>query len=74
MKKKILNNVVGFGHNIHNLSKIIKDNPNCNGFHHVRNLIQINENTYKLPYEEYPDMNNCISIVPLKQRIIGGFY
>lgn len=74
MKKKILNNVIGLGHNIHNLSKIITDNPNCAGFHHVRNLIQINTNKYKLPFDENPDMNNCISIVPLKERIIGGFY
>jgi hypothetical protein len=74
MRKKILNNVVGLGHNINNIYEIIRQNPLCEGCHHIYNLINLNENKYKLPYEQNIDINNCISIIPLKERIIGGFF
>ena len=74
IKKKIVNNVVGLGYNINNLHEIISNRPHCEGNHHIRNLIKINENTYKLPYNENPDPNNSILIKPLKDRIIGEFF
>jgi hypothetical protein len=74
MKKKILNNVIGLGYNpnLINLKDFLKKHPNCAGFHHVANQIAVCENTYKLPYNSNIDINNNISIIPLKEKIIQG--
>jgi len=69
MKKKILNNVIGFGyHNDLNLlKKLIKNIPNCDGFHHVKNQINVLEGNYSLHVH---DINNKIDLTPLKNIII----
>lgn len=51
MKKKVYNNVKGFGYDPFNLIKLketIARHPNINGFHHINNQINILENKFKL--------------------------
>ena len=76
MRKKILNNVLGFGYNpeINSLRDILQKNKDSPGCHHIRNQINILENRYVLPYDSNPDPNNTINITPLKNRIMGGFF
>ena len=68
MKKKIFNNISGLGHSPFNLSylkTIEKSNPD--GIHHIRNQIQILENTFNLPI----DMHSNISLFPLINKILA---
>ena len=68
MKKKIFNNVSGLGHSPFNLSylkTIEKGNPD--GIHHIRNQIQILENTFNLPI----DIHSDISLGPLINKILS---
>ena len=54
IKKKVFNNVKGFGHNPFNLSElnaIIKQNPVIEGLHHIIKQISILENKFELPIE-----------------------
>ena len=74
IKKKIYNNVIGLGYDMNSLKEILIQNPHTPGCHHITNLIEIQENRYKLPYSNIIDTNNCISIAPLKNRIIGGYF
>ncbi len=70
MKKKIINNVKGFGHDVNNLSKLkmlIEKNPTIEGFHHIISLIQILENTYEMPITNNDE--NDISLEPLNSII-----
>jgi hypothetical protein len=69
LKKKIVNNVKGFGHNInlHNLKNLLKNKPTIEGNHHITSLIQLLENTYKMPITNAePD---DISLEPLNKLI-----
>jgi len=74
VKKKTYNNVVGLGYNTNALHNIIRKNPNCEGNHHVKRLIEIQESRYNIPYVSNINPDNHISITPLKNRIIWGFY
>lgn len=51
IKKKIYSNVTGFFYDATNLSELkelLKNNPECQGNHHVRRQIRVLENTYTL--------------------------
>jgi len=75
IRKKIYNNVAGLGYNMNSLNNIITQNPDCCGCHHIKNLIEIQENRFKIPLNDsIIDPNNCICITPLKNRIIGGYF
>ena len=76
MKKKTLNNVIGLGYNpnLKSLYELLKTNKTCQGFHHVQRQIEIYENRFELPHNLNIDINNSISIIPLKDRIIGGSF
>lgn len=70
VKKKIFCNVAGFGYNVNDLQelkRIIKNNPNCNGNHHVIQQISILENTYTLMCRPYD--NNSVDLTPLNEFI-----
>jgi hypothetical protein len=69
MKKKIYNNVIGLGYpnNLEQLKIILHKNAQCAGNHHVRNYINLLENTYQISKQPYkPDM---IELDPLSQFI-----
>jgi hypothetical protein len=72
MKKKIYNNVIGLGYpnNLGELKLALHKNANCNGNHHVRNYINILENTYKIHFQPYN--SGMIELAPLSQ-FIGKF-
>lgn len=55
IKKKIYNNVIGLGYpnDLNKLKKIIQNNNNCAGNHHVNNYICILENTFHLQTNTY---------------------
>jgi hypothetical protein len=74
MKKKIKANIEGLGYknNLEELKKELEKNPNCPGNHHVKNQIRILENNYQLIINK--DNVKDISLLPLKNRIIQGYY
>jgi hypothetical protein len=74
MKKKIYNNVVGLGYDVNSLHQILASNPHTPGNHHIKNLIELNESRFQIPYVFDIEPNNAISIVPLKNRINDGFF
>jgi hypothetical protein len=74
MKKKILNNVLGFNHknDISYLKNLLNENKNCNGNHHVRNQIEVLENRYKLPVHN--SSSKHINICVFNKRIKDGCF
>lgn len=76
IKKKIYNNVLGLGYDMNSLKDTLIQNPNCPGNHHIKNLIEIQENRFQKQYcnTNNIDFNNVIHITPLKNRIIGGYF
>jgi hypothetical protein len=76
MKKKIYNNVNGFGYpvnDINRLKNLLQDTPGLRGFHHVRNQIEVLENRFKLNRIDKNDPN-IIHISRLNQRIQEGYF
>jgi hypothetical protein len=74
IKKKSLNNIIGLGYDPNSLKDLIHRNPSCMGSHHINTQIQIQEGNFKLGYIENPDPSDTISIDPLRNRIIGGYF
>lgn len=78
MKKKIYNNVSGFGYNLNSLDSLKKniiDNPNCLGNHHIKNQIQILENNYNLQYINIVNTNlKLINLYNFNNIIKNGFF
>jgi hypothetical protein len=74
MKKKILNNVLGFDYknDLKSLKDLLNKNQHCNGHHHVTNQIEILENRYKLPVHN--SNPNHININVFNQRIKDGCF
>ena len=74
IRKKILNNVIGLGYpdDLNQLKHIIQTTPIIDGCHHIHAYISILENTYQIEY--YKNTPGWISIKPLKQRVIDGFF
>jgi hypothetical protein len=74
--KKNKNHILGFRYplELQELKNFYKKNPDCEGNHHVKRQIDIQENKYKFPYNENANLDNKISIKQLKERIIGGFF
>lgn len=72
MKKKIYNNVLGLGYHpfdINRLNQIIKKNPTIDGIHHIKNQIQILQNTYSISNESV--LPNDISLKPLSVKLLS---
>ena len=70
MKKKIYNNVNGFGYPVFNktkLQQLLLENKDCNGFHHVNNQIQILSNTYEIPISTHCETD--IVLEPFSTKI-----
>ena len=68
--KKIYNNVHGLGYdvsNLHELTSILQKNPQCPGYHHIKNQINVLNNTYKLPIQSI--LPNSISLEPIRQKL-----
>ncbi len=74
IKKKIKANVEGLGYknDIQSLKNELEKNPNCPGNHHVKNQIQILENKYEFVINR--DNIIDISLLPLKNRILQGYF
>ena len=74
MKEKIKNNIIGLGYSfdLNSLKDVILKNNNCAGHHHIKNQIQIFENTYSLQEEQIH--KNDILLQPLTERIRNGFF
>jgi len=70
MLKKIYNNVKGFNYpvfNINGLNKILLNNPQCNGNHHIINQISVLRKTFKLPISTV-DLTD-ISLLPISAKM-----
>ncbi len=74
MKKKIKANIEGLGYknDLNELKKELEKNQNCPGNHHVKNQINILENKYEFVINK--DNIKDISLLPLKNRIIQGYF
>ena len=72
MKKKILNNVLGFDYknDLIFLKDLLNKNKNCCGNHHVKNQIEVLENRYKLPVHK--SSSKHINLNVFNQRIKDG--
>lgn len=71
MKKKVFNNVLGFGYNplnLNNLKNIMKRNPIALGNHHITNQINILENNYKTQIHSYCE--NDINLKPISDKLL----
>jgi hypothetical protein len=76
MKKKIYNNVHGFGYPVNDsagLKNLLENNPCLSGFHHVKNQIEVLENQFKLNTIDKNDPN-IIDLSRLNQRILEGYF
>jgi hypothetical protein len=71
--KKNVNNCIGLGHtlNLHKLKQTLQKNPMCEGNHHIKTQIKIQEGKYTLPYCENPNEHETISIQPFKHCILS---
>jgi len=70
LKKKIYNNVAGFGYDINNINQLKQlAEKGCNGIHHVHNIISILDNKYTLPISNYNSNTDCL-LKPLSNLII----
>lgn len=68
IKKKIYNNVLGLGYDL-NIPTLKQLEANeCNGFHHIANMIAILENRYTLPIHPH-DTNYCL-LKPLSDLMV----
>ena len=70
-KKKVYNNVKGFNYpadNLANLHELLKRDPGCPGHHHVKNQINILENTLQLPCHHYSP-GGGVDLTPLNDFI-----
>jgi hypothetical protein len=74
IKKKIINNVIGLGHenNLDYLKNLINTNPLCDGNHHVTALIRLLENTYLFNVNCYTE--DAIDLTDLQNIIAKGFF
>ena len=74
MKKKILNNVLGFDYknDLIFLKDLLNKNKNCCGNHHVKNQIEVLENRYNLPVHKSSPKH--ININVFNQRIKDGSF
>lgn len=74
MKEKIKNNILGLGYKyeLQSLRDVIQKNGNCTGHHHIKNQILVFENNYSIPTDSID--KNDISLVPLLERIKGGYF
>jgi hypothetical protein len=76
IKKKIYNNVNGFGYPVNDLAalkNLIENNPSLSGGHHVKNQVVVLENQFKLNTIDKNDPN-IIDISRLNQRILEGYF
>jgi hypothetical protein len=73
-KEKIKNNVLGLHKTLEleKLKKIIENNPDCEGNHHVRYQINILENHFSLEVKKIEEKD--ISLHPLSERIKNGYF
>ena len=72
MKKKVFNNVLGLGYqpfHMQNLVNALRENPHCEGQHHIHNQIAILKNEYKLPISTMEPSQ--ILLEPLTKKIIN---
>jgi hypothetical protein len=72
MKKKIYNNIAGFGYppfDLNKLKQIIKQNPTIEANHHIKNQIKILENTFTIPNDT--ELPNDINLSPLSKKILS---
>ena len=74
MKKKILNYILGFEYknNLVFLENLIKNDPHCNGNHHIKNQINVLNNTFQLKYR--PNNDTDIILTPLKNKAISEYF
>jgi len=74
MKKKILNNVLGLGYpnDINALKRLLLNNDKCPGNHHVKNQINVLENTFILYTTTI--LPSFIDLSPFAQRIKDGYF
>ena len=64
---------MGYHNNIEYLSNLLRNNKDCIGNHHVKNQIEVLENTFKLSINDI-NQSNKIDLVPFKNRILGGYF
>jgi restriction endonuclease S subunit len=72
MKKKIYNNVIGLGYppfNLNELKNILIKNPSIEGFHHIKNQIEVLENKYSI--ENHTLLESDISLKPISEKILS---
>jgi len=72
MKKKIYNNVIGLGYppfNLNELKNILIKNPSIEGFHHIKNQIEVLENNYSI--ENHTLLESDISLKPISEKILS---
>jgi hypothetical protein len=65
MRKKIENNVQGLGYPIDNLDYLKALPERCSGFHHVKHMICILENNFKIPICKGSIETGCICLQPI---------
>lgn len=71
IKKKILNNILGLNY-INNLEYLENLSNNCAGNHHVQSQIKVLKNEYSFQFDS--NAVGEISLKPLQDRILGGFF
>ena len=67
-KKKVINNLKGFGYNYNNLEYLKSLDKSCAGAHHVRYMIRIHEGKYNINLNE-KKFNSDIDLTPVSNYI-----
>jgi len=74
MDKKVYNNVAGFGYPVNDVAALA-NYLSAPGSHHVKNRIDMLNNTFKLSVESFDDTNpiseSHISLAPLSATFYG---
>jgi hypothetical protein len=65
MRKKIENNVLGLGYPIDDIDYLKSLPERCSGFHHVKHMIHILENKFKIPICKGSIESGCICLQPI---------
>lgn len=65
MQKKVENNVLGLGYPIDNLEYLKTLPEKCSGFHHVKHMINILENNFKIHTYKCTIESGCICLQPI---------
>jgi len=72
MKKKIYNNVSGLGYppfDLNKLKQIISQNTGIDGFHHIKNQIEVLENNYSISIDTL--LESDISLKPISDKLLS---